>query len=62
MKNYEFIFGNGAQWWGTDEELKKYFFEEEIKEMQGIASKEEISLEEVERIREKLFDEMDCIV
>ena len=51
MKNYEFTFGNGAQWWGTDEELKKYFFEEEIKEMQGIASKKEISKEEVERIR-----------
>ena len=62
MKNYEFIFGNWAQWWGTDEELKKYFFEEEIKEMQGIASKKEISKEEVERIREKLFDGMDYIV
>ena len=62
MKNYKFTFGNGAQWWGTDEELKKYFFEEEIKEMQGIASKEEISKEEVERIREKLFDGMDYIV
>ena len=62
MKNYEFTFGNGAQWWGTDKELKKYFFEEEIKEMQGIASKKEISKEEVERIREKLFDGMDYIV
>lgn len=62
MKNYEFTFGNGAQWWGTDEELKKYFFEEEIKEMQGIASKKEISKEEVERIREKLFDGMDYII